>query len=1473
MNLLKKKKLILSIGLLTTMILGMSVFLQGAKSIGLTGQSREGESDLPEASLERELTSEEYTISELYNLICRVDPETDIEEFKQKFNIGSDLIHIYKDDTLQEEVSSGNIGTGMALTYEKQVPKVPEDDDVEPSLEPSQEPHELQRQDEVMEDDDVETIESDKYIISVIGDTNGDGIIEQLELIKLIRYVVDRTNYDLPTLSFLSVDMNMDGKLDIIDITIMIRYITFDTMEKVEEKLPKKPIIHLEEVVENEVEDVQDHIDNADEALQDDVVEETEEEKWYKSDVLLSLESDKTSPVAILKNIYGITGAIVQENQELAEGEKVKLTTEGISEITAYSYSAYGIKSENTVEKVRIDKQVPTMDEIRVEGEEANTVNIVVPNIQDALSGVSQISITQSEQDYEWEDLTEENLIEKTFTKAVGKNGIWYVAVKDKAGNIASQTTEVTNVKEKVNNVEIRLQEIIGINEILPININYLGEPKSITLNIEDTQYLVLDSDSNRSEEVKDESERVIGYKKVYGIKGVKQGTVELEIVIEDYDGTKLTKNYNIIVVDKENSVALVGKMYYPTITSAIESIDKEGTVIILKSVAESFSIPAEKIITLEIGEFLITGRINNDGNLTIASGSVTNTDETIYNEGTVLMQNGTVSSTNNIAIHNLAHASVTIENGEITSQTNNAILNYGDIIVKNANIKTDAPLEEAILNRGEANLTILNGTVEAKNNIAIKNEGALTIGTEDDNVDVTTPVITGKDFGVYTTGTFNWFDGNITANEIMYGKPTKLPEEYLINEEIKEDGTRTGTLVTPKFGANGKKYVLLSEAIQVTPIGGTVTLLQDAVDSSTVEINKQVVLDLNEFTLTRNKEIKVKESGNLLVKNGTLEAPESIAITAYMGRIQVQDAVITGKESAISQSTNSTTHIISGTVIGTKYGIKSMTQENTIILGDNSNAIKLEDPIIIGEEFAIYADEKTQVNYYSGKLQGKTNPGYYIKKATTFREGYIITTTVENEYYTSTLISNSEFKVYIRREGSEEYYRSIKEAISYADAQKLNSTISFMRNITEDLTIPETANITLAMGEYTLTGKILNKGTLTIANGKLANSDSTTIYNSNKLYVDGGTIESVAPHSATIYNEAKANMTMRNGKIISVNYNAVINCGTLEVEDGEIVNQSETNSCIVTNSEATTIIKDGSIKSEKYTAIQGETNSTITIGNNEDKLTAIELPEITGKQYGINTQGTLNYYDGKVTAGVAIQSNVTNPLDQYSVYTKNYNSKSGTYQVAILIPINNVAKIGEDVYGSLEEAIKKAEEKQTAQEGAVTELTIEILRDIKESVVIPDKTKIILDIGNYTVTGRISNKGTLTITSGKVEHDEQGAIYNEGILTITKATVKGTAEGSPTVFNASEGRMNILGGEVRSEYNTAIKNKGSLTITNSDTYIHSNSKDYATILNETNAYLTISAGRITNHAQGKAIDGDGIKLIVDGVIEPPVAE
>jgi len=143
-------------------------------------------------SLAINLTSNYYNIDVNNKIISRIGPKTSVEIFKKATNIQNGELKIYKDRDLNEEVTTGYVGTGMYVTNENG---------------------------------------QDIYQISVIGDLDGDGIASQTELTHIIRNITGLNGYDLEGIVRISADINGDGNINQIDVTKYINYLVYGELD------------------------------------------------------------------------------------------------------------------------------------------------------------------------------------------------------------------------------------------------------------------------------------------------------------------------------------------------------------------------------------------------------------------------------------------------------------------------------------------------------------------------------------------------------------------------------------------------------------------------------------------------------------------------------------------------------------------------------------------------------------------------------------------------------------------------------------------------------------------------------------------------------------------------------------------------------------------------------------------------------------------------------------------------------------------------------------------------------------------------------------------------------------------------------------------------------------------------------------------------------------------------------------------
>ena len=151
------------------------------------------------------LESEEYAISQKSLTISRIIPKTDIEEFKQQFNLEKEKVHVYaKNGTT--EMKNGVIGTGMKIRF-----------------------------------DNIEN----EYTACVIGDINSDGEISQYEISKAIKHVVGLEAHQLSGINATAIDVDGDGEITQKDVSILIKYVVYGKLDIDGKKTPTAPIISV----------------------------------------------------------------------------------------------------------------------------------------------------------------------------------------------------------------------------------------------------------------------------------------------------------------------------------------------------------------------------------------------------------------------------------------------------------------------------------------------------------------------------------------------------------------------------------------------------------------------------------------------------------------------------------------------------------------------------------------------------------------------------------------------------------------------------------------------------------------------------------------------------------------------------------------------------------------------------------------------------------------------------------------------------------------------------------------------------------------------------------------------------------------------------------------------------------------------------------------------------------------------------
>ena len=201
-----------------------------------------------------------------------------------------------------------------------------------------------------------------------------------------------------------------------------------------------------------------------------------------------------------------------------------------------------------------------------------------------------------------------------------------------------------------------------------------------------------------------------------------------------------------------EAGVIKMNNTYYSTLSEAINAApsDVETTIVIYSDMKDKISIPADKNIVFDFGEYTLsnsqaTFTIENNGILEIVSGNFT------CNSATAVINNNKTGT-------------LIISGGEIYGTgTKQAVYNDGGnlTITGNAYLNNTSNIRAAVHNLNKGTLTITGGTIISNNHIGVYNDGGtLVIGTNDDIINTTVPTIQGKTNGISSTVNYSLYDG-----------------------------------------------------------------------------------------------------------------------------------------------------------------------------------------------------------------------------------------------------------------------------------------------------------------------------------------------------------------------------------------------------------------------------------------------------------------------------------------------------------------------------------------------------------------------------------------------------------------------------------------------------------------------------------------------------------------------------------------
>ena len=379
------------------------------------------------------------------------------------------------------------------------------------------------------------------------------------------------------------------------------------------------------------------------------------------------------------------------------------------------------------------------------------------------------------------------------------------------------------------------------------------------------------------------------------------------------------------------------------------------------------------------------------------------------------------------------------------------------------------------------------------------------------------------------------------------------------------------------QIGSTG--YASLAAAVANAENGDTITLTDNIKVEDTLVVTKTLTLDLAGHTLSNDEDIwsddnwsliSIRENGNLTITgNGTLKAKENdcypVDVQDVGAQLTIENGTFIGNIHAVYVQTGAA-YIKGGTYsVQQKYPDTSKADEFVLNCYDASRATGVAKIIVSGGSFVGFNPANC---YAEGKGTNFCAEGYTAEqKDTTY-------TVVEGE---NAAVANA---------GAN--YNTLADAINAVPKDVDECTITMLKDVTEDVTIPKGKTITLDLNGKTLTNvkdhTILNNGNLTITGtGKVDNVSHAkgALYNKGTVVVNGGT-----------FDRSKENG--KDSKDSGANsWYTIKNVGSMTIHDGAIVQTAGNNAAL---GKFSSLVSNGYFDANDYNTNKGLDQPILTI-------------------------------------------------------------------------------------------------------------------------------------------------------------------------------------------------------------------------------------------------------------------------------------
>ena len=931
--------------------------------------------------------------------------------------------------------------------------------------------------------------------------------------------------------------------------------------------------------------------------------------------------------------------------------------------------------------------------------------------------------------------------------------------------------------------------------------------------------------------------------------------------------------------------------------------IDNYGTLLInngIISTTSTYGISNAGILTVEYGT--ITGQTgiynhSDNGIVTINGGEIKNTGTGINNSaGKIIVNNGKITGSTGIYNQN-NNGIITINDGEIEATSNGINNYYGTTNIISGTITSS----NGISNYNNGTLNITGGTITSTSSsstaISNGNNSILIIGEKDGEVSIESPIITGNNYGVSNSGTFNFYDGKIIGSigKWLSGYISDSEDNYDINIETKEN-TEEVTLTLPSekivmLSSTKEKYSTIQEAINAASDGDTIEVLKGVKTILCNEIpeNKNITIDLKGNNVKNyKKEVYITNSGTLEIKDsgqgeedsktyGKLENTGGIVIN-NRGSLDIDNIIINSGENAITNNGTGTLKITESTISASKWNFSA------ILVKDSSNIIVNSGTITGANGIENNGTGKVTINDGTIKdSSSETNaPIKNTSSGTVEVNGGTITA------WKSGIINSGTGKIIINGGTLEikdygQYFSTIYNTSSGIIEVNNGKIIGYngIRNAKGTVTISD--------GNISATNALVNEtsGQATITGGNISGNTGIINYGMLTIGSKDGTVSKENPtitgNSYGINNSGTFNFY--DGTIKGKT--GAITGAVAEIEEGYEIIKETIDSYEVKYLDKLPIAKLVN-KDKEYTDLQeaindAETGETIEILRDATFISTTETFEVPeSKNITIDIKGyTLTRANSTLLNNKGILE--IKDSGQGEEDSKTYGKLENTGGIVI----NNRGSL------DIDNIIINSGENAITNNGTgtlkITESTISASKWNFSAILVKDSSNIIVNSGTITGANGIENNGTgkVTINDGTIKdsssetnapikNTSSGTVeVNGGTITAWKSGIINSGTGKiiinggtleikdygqyfSTIYNTSSGIIEVNNGKIIG-YNGIRNAKGTVTI--SDGNISATNA----LVNETSGQATITGGNISGNT---GIVNSGTLNVSAGIIK-----